>query len=121
MVKPGEKTLRALSEKKWLLAAAAALIAAFCLQSPEGGITQTEARVARTLSQMEGAGRVEVTIHVQQSTASLGGTDETIIGAVAVCEGAGDIAVRLEVARALETLLGLEASQVVVLKMEAQK
>lgn len=103
---------------KWYLALLAAILCAVCLLPAEGSMTQEERRISQALSQVAGAGRVQVTVYYNQSSSAFGGNEKCCVGAVAVCEGAGDIAVRMNIARALETLLGLEARDVVVLEME---
>lgn len=88
-----------------------------------------EARLSRVLSSMEGAGAVEVVIHYAKPVAAqtnwLGSTanEETQepIGALIIAQGAGDLQVRLELLRAVETLLQLDAGSVEILKMDAQK
>ena len=69
-----------------------------------------EARLARVLSAMEGAGRVEVAVFY-------GAEDAAPCGAVVVAEGADSVAVRLQLTRAVCTLLGLEAEQVDIFKL----
>lgn len=99
----------------WLLPAlAAAVIGCLLLGAAEmasPAATEEEARLARVLSAMEGAGRVEVAVFYTQE-------EEKALpcGAVIVAEGAEDVAVRLRLARAVETLLGIDASQVDVFK-----
>lgn len=95
----------------WLLPALAAavigclLLGAAELTSP--ACTQEEVRLARVLSAMEGAGQVEVAVfYAQEAEKSLP------CGVVVVADGAQDVAVRLRIARAVETLLGVSASQV---------
>lgn len=112
-----EKVAALLQNRKALLILAALLCALQFLPTDQSAMTQEERRISRILSQTAGAGRVEVTIYYNESASAFGG-DKSCVGALAVCEGAGDIAVRLNICRALETLLGLEARQVVVLKME---
>ena len=80
-----------------------------------------EARVARTLSAMEGAGQVSVVIRTREVTGGsgglldTGGAAETVpCGAVAVAEGADDPLVRMQLTQALCALLGLQASAVSV-------
>ena len=106
-----------LQDKRVLLMLAALLCALQFLPLSQTGMTQEEKRIARVLSQTAGAGRVEVTIYYSESASAFGGA-QTCIGALAVCEGAGEIGVRMNVAQALETLLGLEPQDVLVLKME---
>jgi len=107
-----------LQDKRIWLALAAAFLLGLSVFSTEDGMTQTEKRVARALSLVSGAGEVEVVIHYAQSASAFSSNAQQPVGAMAVCEGAGDIAVRMNVTEALRTLLGLEVSQVMVLKME---
>lgn len=78
--------------------------------------TQLEERISRTLSQVAGAGKVQVVIQSQAIAQKQGGIYETAqerpSGAVAVAQGADDPLVRLELQEALCTLLGLPASAV---------
>ena len=98
----------------WLYVALAAA-AALCLLlglggSAPAGQTDEEARLARVLSAMEGAGQVEVAV-------VYGAEDAAPCGAVVVAEGADSVAVRLQLTRAVCTLLGLEAEQVDIFKL----
>lgn len=106
-----------MQDRRLLLLLAAILCALQFVPVSQSGMTQEEKRIARTLSQMMGAGKVEVTIYYNENNAAFG-TSKSCVGALAVCEGAGDICVRLNISRALETLLGLTAEDVVVLRMD---
>lgn len=104
-----------------MLLAAALLLLALGGSLTDGGAQEDlESRVERTLSAMEGAGRVQVVImtRAQQADSSAwgqeDGTAEVPCGAVAVAEGAGDPLVRIELEQALCALLGLPASAVSV-------
>jgi len=107
-------------DKRWLLLLLAALLALLFLPSENSGMTQEEKRISQALSKVEGAGKVQVTIYYSGEAGAFGG-EKKCIGAVAVCEGAGDMSVRISVMQALETLLGLEAKDVLVLKMKGEK
>lgn len=97
-------------------------------QTAGGGTgDELETRLASVLSSMEGAGRVEVAIHYAQAAVAASSwldsgsaqqTGKEPIGVVVVAEGAGDLAVRLELARAVQTLLRLEADAVEIFKMD---
>ena len=84
--------------------------------------TSLEARIARTLSAMEGAGQVSVVIRTRETSGggstglfSSDAAKETVpCGAVAVVEGADDPLVRMQLTQALCALLGLQASAVSV-------
>ncbi len=78
-----------------------------------------ESRIGRTLSQVDGAGRVEVTIRVREVNMAAGlGTarsEAVPCGAVAVAQGADDPLVALALHEALCALLGLPPSSVSVM------
>ena len=106
--------------------ALAALLAALALVALSGVLGRTggeslETRAARTLSQMEGAGRVQVVIYTRAKETASGAfsssgaqTGEVPCGAVAVAHGADDPLVRMQLEQALCALLGLPASAVSV-------
>ena len=90
-------------------------------QSGGGGL---EARLAAILSSMDGVGRVQVMIYDEGSVQSEGlfavsaGSAQTRpVGVVVVADGANDIRVRLELIRAVQTLMGLPADAVEVFQM----
>lgn len=84
-----------------------------------GSNQDLETRIAKTLSSVEGAGKVSVVLHTKQTeqTDGLHGReiDEALIGAVAVVQGADDPVLRAEIQDALCTLLGLSSASVSVL------
>ena len=105
----------------WLLIAlAAAVLGCLLLGAAEdvssAGRTEEEARLARVLSAMEGAGQVEVAVFYDASAEAA-----VPCGVVVVADGAQDVAVRLQLSRAVETLLGVDASQVDVFKRKEGK
>lgn len=79
------------------------------------------AQLARILSQIEGAGRVEVYISYapEESAYAFAESQQTgqILGAVVVASGADNAAVELRLAQAAASALGLRAGQVSVYKM----
>ncbi len=87
--------------------------------------TDLEKRLAHVLSAVEGAGRVEVIVHTLAEepaqtvgafgTVSAQKAGEKPSGVIVVAEGAERLQVRLDLARAVQTLLGLPASAVEVL------
>lgn len=103
-----------------------ALLAALALLALGGAWGRTdgeglETRVSRTLSAMDGAGRVRVVIATRAQETEKGmfssGAEriaEVPCGAVAVAEGADDPLVRMQLEQALCALLGLPASAVSV-------
>lgn len=102
------------------LALFAALALALLFASHEGDAQSLESRIARTLSRVEGAGYVEVTIRMREIKASeslLGSVreEQTPLGAVAVAQGADDPLVAVQLQEALCALLGLPAACVSVI------
>lgn len=79
-----------------------------------------ERRISQTLSLVEGAGRVEVTIAMQtadavQRTVGMNQERKAPSGAVAVAQGADDPLVKLQLQEALCALLGLPPSSVTIM------
>lgn len=109
----------ALTPQAVVLLAAALLLCWLAAASQRTGASPLETRLARTLSCMEGAGRVEVTIRTRE-VASSGGVFGTSVsesvpcGAVVVAQGAQDPLVEMEMRQAVCALLGLPASSVSV-------
>ena len=109
----------ALTPQAVVLLAAALLLCWLAAASQRTGALPLETRLARTLSCMEGAGRVEVTIRTRE-VASYGGVFGTSVsesvpcGAVVVAQGAQDPLVEMELRQAVCALLGLPASSVSV-------
>ena len=85
-----------------------------------GGMTAEEKRLSQTLSSVEGAGRVRVTLYYNESGGGFASA-RSLVGALVVADGAGSVGVRLHLTQALETLLGLPAGSVMVLKMEGNR
>ena len=113
--------LKTMKNWPWLLAllcCAAALLLFPPGSAKPAGMTEEEQRVSATLSKIAGAGDVRVSIYYAQEASAFGGGSRTPVGAVIVARGAGDVAVRLNLLRAAETLLGLDASRVDVFLME---
>lgn len=103
------------------------LLAAFLLAGVwmcGGGSRQTslERRASRVLSEVSGAGRVEVVISMRQREdtggmrASGGNAADIALGAVAVAQGANDPIVCFELQQALCALLSLPASSVSIVE-----
>lgn len=106
----------------WIMITAAAVLLALLLsgKGENGTATQQEKRMAEVLSTMAGAGRVEVALfYAPQETDAFSSSSEALpTGALVVAQGAGDMAVRLNLIRAVRTLLGLPESAVDVFEME---
>ncbi len=108
----------ALTPQALVIIAAMALM--LLLASQNDSAQSLESRIGRTLSMVDGAGRVEVTIRVQeiQSSGGMLGTrqmEKMPIGAVAVAQGADDPLVVMQLQEALCALLGLPAASVSVI------
>lgn len=100
----------------WTVAALAALL--ILLLAGESSSTvesQVEKRMAEVLGSIAGAGKVEVALFY-----AVNGTGQAAgpTGAVVVAQGADDLAVRLELIRAVRTLLGLPEAAVDVFAMD---
>jgi len=106
----------------WLAAAlAAACMLALSAGSQKETVSTEERRIAEVLSAIAGAGRVEVAIFYSQTQESRFGSEMSVpTGAVVVAEGAGNLGVRLQMIRAIRTLLGLSENAVDVFVMEAK-
>ena len=102
-----------------LLGLALALLG-FSYFTAQGKNRSLEVRTSEVLSQMEGAGKVEVAIMIRKSEAQsqglLSGKNgdgaEIPCGAIAVAQGADDPLVRMQLEQALCALLGLPISAV---------
>lgn len=109
----------ALTPQAVVLLAAALLLCWLAAASQRTGASPLEERLARTLSCMEGAGRVEVTIRTREVASSGGALGASVsesvpCGAVVVAQGAQDPLVKMELRQAVCALLGLPASSVSV-------
>jgi len=106
----------------WLFLAMGMLAAALLFGSSEtDSATQTEKRMAEVLSAIDGAGRVEVALFYTSGESdpfSASATAARPTGAVVVAQGAADMQVRLQLIRAVRTLLGLGENAVDVFVME---
>lgn len=106
----------------WVAVGLLALAGALAMVQPgkDGGTgTAEERRVADILGAIAGAGRVEVALFYAPSSDGLtGGKNEQLTGAVVVADGARDMEVRLNLIRAVRTLLSLPETAVDVFIME---
>lgn len=110
----------ALTPQAVALLAALLLLAGSLMIREDSGVSTLEKRIERTLSAMDGAGRVRVVVRTQTreegSTLSSGKAQQTdVCGAVAVASGADDPLVKMELQEALCALLGLPPSAVNVM------
>lgn len=119
--------LRGARRVEWIALIALLALAVLLTQSGTREETQNaqttpvEQRMESVLSMVRGAGKVRVLVRERTpSTASFAsGTEEgQPVGVVVVAEGANDLRVALELARAVQALLGVEMNQIEVLKME---
>lgn len=107
----------------WLLAGILVMaLLSLVWQTPitDGDASQQERRMAQVLSQIQGAGQVEVALYYSQREKNTPWeeTEAAPVGAVIVSQGGEDIAVRLQLIRAVSTLLGLKGDQICVFPME---
>lgn len=124
--------LRAIRGVEWLIGLGALSL---LLLSLMGGAQQEtvlqdglEARLASILSKVQGAGSVDVIVYTAaeetQAVAAFGAGQTAAqrpSGVVVVADGAGDLQVRMELARAVQTLLSLPASAVEVLQRDVNQ
>lgn len=110
--------LRAVLSPAALLAVACLmLLVALMSASRDRSSLTLEERASRTLSAMEGAGRVEVTIRTREVLVSGGSfgaerKQEIPCGAIAVAQGADDPLVEMQLREALCALLGVSPASV---------
>lgn len=100
------RILPLLKKEGWLLAALLVCVALCLAMGAAGGTEETDdSRISRVLSEIAGAGQVEVAVYREE---------DVPCGAVVVAEGAGDIAVQLRLNAAVSALLGLDPSRIAV-------
>lgn len=101
----------------WLAAAIAAVLALLLLGGGSGSThaSREEERMAQVLGMIHGAGKVEVALFYAPDEAGRTGSPT---GAVVVAQGAESLPVRLELIRAVRTLLGLPEAAVDVFAMD---
>ena len=90
------------------LAVIAALLVLGLGSGIDDGASSQERRMERILSEIEGAGRVSVMLSGDENGACS--------GAVVTASGAEDIAVLLRLQRAVQTLTGLDAGNIEIVK-----
>lgn len=105
----------------WVALGLLLLVGLMMVTQPGGNesMTTDERRIAEVLSAIEGAGKVEVALFYAASSSEYGTRESTApTGAVVVAQGARDLAVRLDLIRAVRTLLSLPEAAVDVFVME---
>ena len=113
--------LRAALTPQMIMLLAALLLLAGSLQgSRQKTASSLEARISQTLSAVNGAGSVVVTIHEREIPGASGvfaqkNMQRVPCGAVAVAQGADNPVVAMEICNALCSLLGLPPSAVSVI------
>jgi len=112
--------LRAVRHIEWalLLALAAALFLLMSgAQTSSRESSALERRMESVLECIQGAGRVRVLVNSPDSPA-FSTASVPVTGVLVVAEGADNMLVSLELRRAVQTLLGLEAGQIEILDMK---
>lgn len=84
-------------------------LAIFSQASSSGASTDTERRLEKVLEKIIGAGEVQVMITQTP--------DGETLGVLVVAEGAGNISVKIEILRAVKTLLGVNADRIEIIEM----
>lgn len=100
----------ALRRNAWLAAALGICVGLCLLLGKDAAPATQEERISAVLSAMDGAGPTEIAIFY--------GAEELPCGALVLSSGADDIALRLQMNRAVSTLLGLDPDDVVVYALE---
>ena len=77
--------------------------------SVQAEMTEAEARVAQTISEIAGVGRARVLI--------TNGADKNVVGVVVVAEGADDITNRVKMIRLVEKATGASVDQIEIFEM----
>ena len=112
--------LRGARHIEWvLLAAVLAALLLVTADAPGADVyesTSLERRMENVLSCIEGTGRVRVLVH-SADAAAFASQDGQAAGVLVVAEGAGNLKVNMELQRAVQALLGVEAEQIEILTM----
>ncbi|MBP3540413.1 MAG: hypothetical protein J6K72_01155 [Clostridia bacterium] len=104
----------------WIGLAIGLVLLTLLMKGPgASSMTSEEKRVAQVLSAIDGAGKVEVALFYARPAGAFASDSEgSPSGAVVVAQGAGNMEVKLNLIRAVRTLLTLEESAVDVFVME---
>ena len=78
--------------------------------------TQVEAKLENLLSKIDGAGKIDVMVMCESEGVQTEDQIPSIKSAVVVASGASDVFVRLEIIKAVEALLKIDAKNIEVLK-----
>lgn len=105
------QALRSARGLEWLLTSAVIAILALALLRSENASTDLETRLSRTLSAVEGAGRVQVLVTEREGA---------VTGALVVAQGADRLQVSIALRDAVGTLLDLDASRIEIVKMKGE-
>ena len=120
LIRQAAEKLRGARHIEWVLLAG--LLAAFFLlmgrAEPTNQSTALEKRMENVLSMIEGAGRVRVLVNQTDSAEAFSPSGRQAAGVVVVAEGAGDMRVKMELQRAVQALLNVEAGQIEILTMK---
>jgi len=112
--------LRGVRHIEWaLIAVGLAALLMMAGDSQDGAAVQStalEQRMAAVLSCVQGAG--EVRVLVNQAEAAFASSGAPVTGVLVVAEGADDVLVSIELQRAVQAVLGVEAERIEILTMK---
>ena len=83
-----------------------------------------EQQLEHVLSSMEGVGRVEVMISMENSESTLFGSQnskEKVAGVVVVAEGASSASVNARISEAVKALFSIDAHKISIVKMKSEE
>ena len=86
------------------------------MSSNAGYATEVEAKLENLLSKIDGAGKIDVMVMCESEGVQTEDQIPNIKSAVVVASGASDVFVRLEIIKAVEALLKIDAKNIEVLK-----
>ena len=122
LIRQALQKLRGARHIEWALLAGV-LAAALLLsggQQEHSASTALERRMENVLSMIEGAGRVRVLVNQPETVPAFAEQSGKPSGVIVVAEGAGNMKVNLELQRAVQALLGVEAGQIEILSMKEE-
>ena len=122
VIRQAAERLRGARHIEWaLLAVVLAALLLIAANEPDTGeyeATALERRMEQVLSCIEGAGEVRVLVHSADAVSAFAPQDGQTVGVLVVAEGAGSLKVNMELQRAVQALLGIEAEQIEILTKE---